>query len=275
MSKRSEYLSYGGSEIAANIDQEATLAYLRSLGYANGELEQARAALAERKVDSFTFDALNSRYCDFCFDRIMGGEYEVLKDGRDRCSRCSRTSLSTHEQFVDEFEQIRTNMELAFGIELGVPLVVRMVNARDIARQTGETFVATGGVDPRVLGFARVKDGRHELFIENGSPRLAAVATMAHELTHIWQFKNWNESQIIAKYGRRNHLAVYEGMASWAQVQYLLYTRDIDYAQRQHAYLMQREDEYGVGYRIYIEKYPIDVDGEVWDQSPFTTAFPF
>lgn len=274
MSNRSEYLNYGGAELAAHVDQSGTLAYLKSLGYANGELEQARAALAERKVDTFTFDALNSRYCDFCYDRIMGGEYEVLKDGRDRCSRCSRTALSTHDQFVDEFEQVRTNMELAFGIELGVPLLVRMVNAREIARRTGETFVATGGVDPRVLGFAQVKDGRHELFVENGSPRLAAVATMAHELTHIWQFKSWSIPQIHAKYGRKNHLPVYEGMASWAQVQYLLYTRDVDFAHRQHAYLLQREDEYGVGYRIYIERYPLNVDGDVWDESPFTNPFP-
>jgi hypothetical protein len=274
VSSRSDYLEYGGADLAGNVDRAGALEYLKSLGYGSGELQQARAALAERRVDTFTFDSLGSRYCDFCFDRIMGGEHEVLKDGRDRCSRCSRSALSTHEQFVDEYQQVRVNMELAFGIDLSVPLTVRMVNARDIARQTGETFVATGGVDPRVLGFARVKNGRHELVIENGSPRHAAITTMAHELTHIWQFKNWSGSQISAQYGRKNHLVVYEGMSCWAQVQYLFYTREIDYAQRQHAYLLQRQDEYGDGYRIYIERYPLNVDGDVWDESPFTNAMP-
>lgn len=274
MSQRSDYLAFGGDPRGDQVDQAGALEYLRKLGYGHGELHQTRAAMAERKVESFSFDSLSSRYCDFCFDRIMGGEYEVLKDGRDRCSRCSRTVLSTHEQFVDEFQQVRVNMELAFGIDLGVPLTVRMVNARDIARRTGETFVATGGVDPRVLGFARVKDERHELFIENGSPRLAAISTMAHELTHIWQFKSWDQSEILSRYGRKNHLAVYEGMATWAQVQYLLFTRNLDYAHRQHAYTLQRQDEYGDGYRIYIERYPLNVDGDVWDESPFTQSLP-
>jgi hypothetical protein len=149
-----------------------------------------------------------------------------------------------------------------------------MVNAREIARKTGETFVATGGVDPRVLGFARVKDGRRELFIENGSPRLAAITTMAHELAHIWQFRTWNDSQIVARYGSKNRLAVYEGMAAWVQVQYLLYIRNFDFAHRQHAYLLEREDEYGDGYKIFLQRYPLNLDGEVWDESPFHNQFP-
>lgn len=271
---RSSFLEFGDSEQPGRLALEATLSYLEQLGHGVGGLHQARAAIASKQSETFVFDALGSNYCDFCFAQIMGGEYDVLKDGRDRCSRCSRTVLSTHDQFVDEFQQVRFNMELVFGISLSRPMTVRMVNAREIARRTGETFTPTAGVDPRVLGFASMTKDGHELFVENGAPRMAAIATMAHELTHVWQHGTWSETVIAVRYGKQNVLAVYEGMAMWAMVQYLLYIRDFDYANRQHAYAIQRDDAYGDGYRVFLQRYPLDMDGEVGDDSPFMNAFP-
>lgn len=271
---RSEYLSYGGADEAQAIDASGTQRYLEGLGFGGSYLRQARDAIAAREGVEMVFDAFATNHCDFCFMQIMGGEFELLKDGRERCSRCSRTALTTHEQFVDEYEQVRRNMELAFGISLRTPLVVKMVNAREIARKTEETFVPTGGVDPRVLGFVMRSKNGLELFIENGSPRLAAITTMAHELTHVWQFTHWNDKEIASRYGKKNRLAVQEGMAVWAQVQYLYFTRDFDYAQRQEAYSLQRNDVYGDGFKVFRERYPLSVDGEVDQDSPFHKPLP-
>lgn len=272
--QRSDYLDYGGAEAALSLNLEGTQRYLESLGFGRGDLSQARAAMESRTSEPFVLDALGNRYCDFCYAIIMGGEYEELKDGRDRCSRCSRSVLNTHERFVDEFHQVRSNMEIAFGISLGAPMILKMVNAREIAKKTGETFTPTAGVDPRVLGYAtRTKNGQ-ELYIENGAPRLAAVTTMAHELTHVWQFANWNEAAILGKYGTKNRLPVYEGMATWVQIQYLYFMRDVDYAQRQQAYALSRDDEYGDGFRIFLDRYPLRLDGDVDEDSPFKGKFP-
>lgn len=271
---RSNFLQYGHTDSSGPVRQEETLEYLASLGFGGGDLWQARMAIESHSSDQFTFETVGVRYCDFCFGQIMGGEYEELKDGRDRCSRCSRTVLQTHEQFVDEYQQVLRNMEMAFAITIPAPKIVKMVNARDIGRKTGETFVKTAHVDPRVLGYAlKNKDGA-ELYIENGSPRMPAVLTMAHELTHIWQFKNWDVKQIEKAYGARNRLAVYEGMATWVMIQYLLFTRDVEYANRQIEYLMARDDEYGDGFKVFVERYPLSFSGELDEDTPFHQELP-
>jgi hypothetical protein len=271
---RSEYLRFGGLPAANEIDMEGTRNYLSALGYGRGELAQSRAAIATRKDQDFSDAGFEGRHCDFCFGPIIGSDYDLLKDGRDRCSRCSRTVLSTHEQFVDEYEQVRRNMEAAFEIRLDAPKEVRMANAREIQRRTNETFTPSAGVDPRVLGFVRNTSSGQELWIENGSPRMSAITTMAHELTHVWQNSNWNAEEIKKHYGKKNVLIVHEGMSIWAQIQYLLFTRENDFALWQHAFAMDRQDVYGIGYRIFLERFGLSFDGDVDQDSPFKHAMP-
>jgi len=271
---RSEYLAFGGLPQAGAIRIEETKAYLESLGYGGGELAQSRAAIASGSEEGFSLAGFDGRRCDFCFGPIVGSDFDQLKDGRERCSRCSRTVLSTQEQFIDEYDQVRRNMEAAFEIRLEAPRRVRMANAKEIQRKTNETFVPTPGVDPRVLGFVQSTSAGQELWIENGSPRMSAITTMAHELTHIWQNANWNADSIKKKYGKKNRLVVYEGMATWVQIQYLLFTRENDFANWQHSYAMAREDAYGVGYKIFLQRYSLTFDGDVDQDSPFKQELP-
>lgn len=149
-----------------------------------------------------------------------------------------------------------------------------MVNARFIARHTGETFVPMAGVTPRVLGFAERGRGGYSLYIENGSPALAAVTTIAHELCHIWQYENWDEQQILQRYGSQHHLEVSEGMATWAMIQYLYGIREFERADREEAYARARDDEYGVGFRLFCERYPLERRGDVGLDTPFRQRFP-
>jgi hypothetical protein len=272
--RRSNYLDFGGAAGAAAVAAEETRDYLKGLGYGHGSLAQARAALDAGEGRNLEFLPLGSQVCDFCFGDLMGGEFDVLKDGRQRCSRCSRSVIKDQEQFIEEFNNVRRNMEMTFGISLAVPLRVRMVNAREIAKQTNETFTATDSFDPRVLGFARQKGTQYELYIENGSPRLPAIATMAHELTHIWQYKNWSEDQIVSRYGKDKRLVIYEGMANWVQIQYLLATRERSYAEWQFAYAVSRQDVYGFGFRVFLGEYGLELDGDARGDSPFRREMP-
>ncbi len=83
------------------------------------------------------------------------------------------------------------------------------------------------------------------------------MATIAHELTHIWQYQNWDEKMILSKYGKQYRLEIYEGMAKWAEIQYLLYLNEISYAKRQEIVTRLRDDEYGRGFIQYAKKYPL------------------
>lgn len=269
-----DYLNFGNAEDAAGLDLPGTLDYLQQLGLGDGYLRRARVALKEYEKRTFEFEALNANYCDFCFTRLMGGEFDRLQDGRERCISCTRTVIKTGEQFKELYLETKRNVEAVYGITLTVAIAVRMVNAKEIARKTGETFVATPGVDPRTLGFAQKTRDGYRLYIENGSPRLAAIGTMAHELTHIWQYLNWDEDKIEKRYGKENRLPIYEGMASWSQIQYLLHLREFDSADRMEAYTEQREDEYGVGFRMYRERYPLQRDGDTDGDTPFRHPHP-
>lgn len=274
MTTRSNFLDFEGHGASKVINQDAALTYLTTQGFGDGEIAQTRRALADRAHEAVMFDSFGTGYCDFCFTELMGGEYEQLGDGRERCTRCSRSVIADEAAFRDEFEGVRRNMEIAFGISLSTPIVVKMVNAKEIARHTGESFFPTSNVDPRVLGFVDTSSKVPILCIENGSPRMAAITTMAHELTHVWQLANWNLEEITARVGPQNLIATREGMAVWAQIQYLLHVREFSYARRQHAYALMRDDEYGIGFRVFAEVYPLDEDHSLASDSPFKKAVP-
>jgi len=268
------FLAFGGHPSGSAMDPAGALTYLMEQGFGHGELTQARHALMDHRHEAVAFASFGTGYCDFCFTELMGGEYEQLGDGRERCTRCSRSVIADEAAFKDEFEGVRRNMEVAFGISFSSPMIVKMVNAKEIARHTGESFKATPNVDPRVLGFVDTSGTIPILCIENGSPRMAAITTMAHELTHVWQESHWDEAAVAARVGSQNLLATREGMAVWAQIQYLLHVRERSYAMRQLAYAMERADEYGIGFRIFAEVYPLSEDPVADKDSPFRRALP-
>ena len=88
------------------------------------------------------------------------------------------------------------------------------------------------------------------------------MAPIAHELTHIWQYQNWDDQKIVAAYGAENRLEVYEGMAKWVEIQYLLYLNEIAYGKREQVRTMLRQDEYGRGFIQYMKKYSLSYQQE-------------
>ncbi|WP_157487066.1 hypothetical protein [Leucobacter salsicius] len=271
---RSSYTNYGGAPEGQALSLIATRDFLSRSGFGDGPLRQARKGLASAHRKPFAFEAIGANYCDFCFSKLMGGEFDRLEDGRERCVRCSRSVVRTKEEFVELFTTTRRLLELAFDINIEVSMNVHMVNAREIARRTGESFEPTPGVDARVLGFAERSDAGYSLHIENGAPALAAVSTIAHELTHIWQFSQWHPEMIKTRYGADKRLLIFEGMASWAQIQYLLCIKEFEFADRQEAYVEQRTDEYGVGFRLFREHYPLNRNGLAGRRTPFQREHP-
>lgn len=252
------FLRFGFGTDLPNIAPEKTVAYLSAFGLQENPLSQARsgeelAAVYEQSYDPKKYGV---HFCDFCGVEL-GGEHEVLRDGRERCNRCSETALKTDEEFRELLKLVERNMQNFFGISLNKSIAVRMTDARKIAKHCGMEFVATPAYDGRVLGFAQNGKDGCSLYIENGSPRIAAAATMAHELTHIWQYANWDDRKIEQMYGKEHALEIYEGMAKWVEIQYLIFINEISYAKREEILTKLREDEYGRGFLLYLQKYPL------------------
>lgn len=258
------FLKYGYDQIDSFLDLEGTASYLAKYGYDRNPLRQVRDNEKAAEEYGKTYDPTKPgvHICDFCGIELAGGEYDILKDGRERCNHCSATALRTGEEFKEVFKMVLRNMEIFYGIKINAAIKVRMTDAGTIAKHFGEDFVPTPGFDGRVLGYARKDSTGYSLYIENGSPKLAAMATIAHELTHIWQYQNWDEKAIIDAYGAQNRLEVYEGMAKWVEIQYLLYLNETAYGKREEIRTMLRQDEYGRGFIQYRKKYALSYNQE-------------
>jgi hypothetical protein len=272
----SRYLLFGYEQPDPKLNLKGTLYFLTAHGYNDNALEQARinsdvAARLEAETD---FDKPDAHFCDFCAVELSSCEYEVLADGRERCIQCAGSALKTVEQFTRIYGDALRNMETFFGIRINVAIKVRMADAKKIARLCGERFVPTPGFDGRILAFAQKARDGYTIYVENGAPKIAAVANIVHELTHIWQYINWNRAEIRSYYGKENELLVYEGMAKWTEIQYLLFLNEISYAKRQEIYTRRRADAYGRGFVTYAGQYPLVYGPGYRRSSPFKKGWP-
>lgn len=272
------FLKFGFDEIDSRLVVEDVRNYLRVRGWCNNALTKARKrdVLVKTNLDTKT-----ENHCDFCSLPLSGVSYDMLNDGRVRCNDCSSSAISTIEDFRQLFFQILELMEALYGVKYRVPIHVKMADARTIAKGTGCVFVPTTKVAGRALGYAQKKRGKYGVVIENGAPRLASIDTMVHELTHIWQYLNWDKNEIAAMFSMRNSKytamavdIVYEGMAMWASIQYLYQIGETYFAAQQEAQAESRPDIYGLGFCLYREHYPLIKDASSLKYTPFMQKPP-
>lgn len=265
------YLKFGFDAIDRAISLEGAKEYLTARGFNDSALTKARH---RDGMEPTALDMQAINHCDFCGIPISGVSYQRLTDGRVRCNDCGATAITSVEEFKKIFYQSLELMQSFFGIEHKVPVFVKTVDARQVAKGAGAVFTPTTGQTARVLGYAQRKGKIFNLVVENGSPRLATIETMVHELTHIWQYVNWDDKDIKKNYPKSEQRdIVYEGMAVWVSIQYLYLIGENSYAMQQEILQASREDVYGVGFRMYLSKYPLVKDASLVRYSPFT-IFP-
>lgn len=271
------FLKFGFDEIDARLSIEDVRNYLRVRGWSDNDLTKARK---RTELDDTLLDLHAENFCDFCGVPLTGVSYEKLADGRTRCNDCSMTAVNEVSRFKTLFKNAEMMMENTYNITIPVSIAVKTTDARTISKHAGQIFTPSTKVAVRVLGFAQRKSGKYTLLIENGSPRLATVDTAVHELTHIWQYLNWNEGEIRRIYAQRKpeHTKmaqdiIYEGMTMWSAVQLLYAMGETSYAKQQEQLAAVRNDIYGIGFRLYRERYDLTRDGDAPALMPFA-SFP-
>ena len=187
--------------------------------------------LARKKIDSST-----DHICDYCGAVIRKEEeFEVLKDGLERCMKCSALSLKNKKEFVELLEEVKDKYSKHFGVKINKPMKVFVVNAERIAKERKLEFKTTNGFDGRSQAFARSRGSKrdnHEIWLERGAPRASMEDSIVHELTHIWQFENWDYVKNESKYGEENQRMLEEGHAMWTELQYYLYENNLELSTR-------------------------------------------
>ena len=65
-------------------------------------------------------------------------------------------------------------------------------------------------------------------------------------------------------------------MAKWAEIQYLYLIGETAIAKREEYITRNREDEYGAGFRLYEEEFPLSREAMTCEDTPFTPGrYPF
>jgi len=271
--QRECFLKFGYEDIPELMDLDGTLDILMKFGWKNEDLAKARTYEETASAD---IDISAVAQCDFCERPLSGVSYEMLNDGRLRCNDCASTAIETVEEFRKLFYQVTELMEAFYKIKFRVPVTIEMADARTVARGVGSVFRPSAGFDARTVGYMQKQKDNYKLIMENGSPRLSSIETMVHELTHIWQYLNWDDGVFRRYYNMGNkradvvaELLVYEGMAVWAAIQYLYQMGETRFASEMEQISLDREDEYGVGFILFCEQYPLIKDGSLINFSPF------
>ena len=251
--KHFEYLTFGYGSEPEWLALHDLMAYLKENRFLESNLHRSR-----KKEDSFDdgsdYDPTipGQHYCDFCGALLEPGKYEILKDGRERCTECGKDAIRTVRQFRSLYFETIREMQDIFGIQFPQKIRARMSNAKKVNEGMTD-YKPTPGWDTRVLGHA----SGNAIVVENGAPRWKMKSTLVHELTHVWQHNNW-PSDFNAKYKKdENATLIMEGMAVWTEVQYLLSMGEKD---RSIRYKRGREHDssvYGAGMKTFLQKYPV------------------
>ena len=270
-------LKYCEGKRTAPLDIAGTKNFLQSIGFDGGELRQAR----EKKGTSEVFqnhdkNKTNQMFCSYCGSEISGVEYYRLPDGRLRCTTCSRSIVSDKEEIQEICSRVIANMDNFFRATIDVPVSIEVVDEIKLKKKMGLPLGEKDTQSMLILGVAINKKKKYKIILENGAPRISLIATFAHELTHIWQYTHWDNNKNLKQCANSKRLIIYEGMAKWAEIQYLYLIGETNVARREEFITRNREDEYGAGFRLYEDYYKLTREAMTCESTPFTpNSYPF
>jgi len=271
------YLRYHEGKRSTALDLEKTKNFLQTLGFDGGELRQAREGkhCAER-FQNAGGTKTSQIYCSYCGTEIAGVEFYRLSDGRMRCTSCSETVVRTKAEAEELCRRVIAHMEHFFGASIDVPVSVEVMDERKLKKRVGVPLGERDSQSILILGVAINKKKQYRILLENGAPRISLIATFAHELTHIWQYTHWDAQENFRKCPQSKRLLIYEGMAKWAEIQYLYLIGETSIAKREEAITRNRRDEYGLGFCLYENSYPLSRETMTCEETPFTPdRYPF
>lgn len=271
------YLRYREGKRSTALDLHGTKTFLQNLGFDGGELRQAREG--RHYAESFRNAGKNKNnqmYCSYCGAEISGVEFFRLPDGRMRCTTCSSTVVTSKTEVEELCQRVLSNLDSFFGAAIDVPVAIEVVDERKLKKKIGAPLGTKDSQSILILGVAINNKGSYSIVLENGAPRISLIATFAHELTHIWQYTHWDNRKDFKECPKSKRLLIYEGMAKWAEIQYLYLIGETNVAKREEFITRNRQDEYGIGFCLYEDRYPLSRKTMICEDTPFTPDhYPF
>lgn len=271
------YLKYREGKRNTALDLDGTKSFLQEIGFDGGELRQARegknCAENMRNTDK---NKNNQMFCSYCGTELSGVEFFRLPDGRLRCNTCSNTVVKSKAEVETLCKRVIDNLDSFFGARIDIPVSIDVTDERKLKKKLGIPLDTRDSQSMLILGVAVNKKQKYSIILENGAPRISLIATFAHELTHIWQYTHWDNNKNLKKCPKSKRLLIYEGMAKWVEIQYLYLVGETNVARREEYITRNRQDEYGIGFCLYEDRYPLSREAMFCEETPFTpNSYPF
>jgi len=131
--------------------------------------------------------------CDFCARFIVGELADGMirfRDGRCLCGICAPTSVTDLDEADELLEEVAADLA-PFGIRIDTrDIDLHLLSKSGLQQYSGQGHGTTGFTDYYVKKnlFGRTVEKRIRVNLLYGMPRTEMIGTLAHELTHVWQF---------------------------------------------------------------------------------------
>ena len=232
----------------------------------NGLYGVLRRKGEDKSSEPITLKAEHVQAIKARMSEIIAGDFPIVKTKTLNSQACEIFKGNGQLQK----SRLVSNMEKFFGASIDVPVSIDVVDERKLKKKIGVPLGTRDGQSMLILGVAINQKKKYSIVLENGAPRISLIATFAHELTHIWQYTHWDDKKGFKKCSKGKRLLVYEGMAKWAEIQYLYLIGETAVAQREEMITRARQDEYGIGFCIYEDRYPLSREAMACEDTPFT-----
>ena len=163
------------------------------------------------------------------------------------CEDCYSKTILQQKDLREPLEKsLRAIFEL-YNIKISELKKIRIVEHSELWRRGRKS--ANGGSPFHIVGMA---NNQNEILIPRGESKVAALATITHELGHLYQYQNWGVSKV-----RSMSEYLMEGFCEWLSIRVLEFYKEIEEAKR----LTDNPDNvYGFGARFYLKA---EVEGKI------------
>lgn len=186
--------------------------------------------------------------------------------------------IKTCEQLNEIFKNVLYNVEKIWDINFPVEITADFQKEKKIKK--GMIQDSEDNEEDIITGYSDKKGGKFVIYILKNSDLISVSSTIAYELAHIWQKTNRKNTNImqLLKSGHKKDTNnskdapdEYEGLARWAEVQYLYFMGETMAAMKEERNLISRADPVGRGFLKYANNYPFQKKYGKKNDNPFKT----
>jgi len=139
--------------------------------------------------------------CDFCQRFIVGSLIDGITrfpDNRCLCGKCSASSIISMDEARSLMFTVAKMLE-SFGIKTDPGTIeLHLVGIGELKEISSDNSHDTKGFTDYLVKknlFGRIKSETTRMYLLAGMPRIQMTSTLAHELTHVWQFQRGHLDQ--------------------------------------------------------------------------------